>query len=82
MPNVCVDVFTDRLTDIMTVIEKEHRICYVMGDFNIDFLRADDHKSTGVLCDVLYSYNVFPLITKPTRVIEKHRYFNWSYIDQ
>ena len=71
MPNACVDVFTDRLTDIMNVIEKEHKLCYIMGDLNIDFLKADDHKSTGALLDVLYSYNVFPLITKPTRVTEK-----------
>ena len=42
-----------------------------MGDLNIDFLKSDDHKSTGALLDVLYSYNVFPLITKPTRVTEK-----------
>ena len=71
MPNACVDVFTDRLTDIMNVIEKEHKLCYIMGDLNIDFLKADDHKSTGALLDVLYSYNVFPLITKPTRVLKR-----------
>ena len=71
MPNACVDVFTDRLTDIMNVIEKEHKLCYIMGDLNINFLKANDHKSTGVLLDVLYSYSVFPLITKPTRVTEK-----------
>ena len=71
MPNACVDVFMDRLTDIMNVIEKEHQLCYIMGDLNIDFLKADDHKSTGALLDVLYSYNVFPLITKPTCVPEK-----------
>ena len=71
MPNGCVEVFTDRLTVIMNVIEKEHKLCYIMGDLNIDFLKSDDHKSTGALLDVLYSYNVFALITKPTRVTEK-----------
>ena len=69
----CVEIFTDRLTDIMNVIEKEHKLCYIMGYLNIDFLKSDDHKSTGALLDVLHSYNVhvFPLITKPTRVTEK-----------
>ena len=71
MPNACVEVFADRLTDIMNVIEKEHKLCHIMGDLNIDFLKSDDHKSTGALFDVLYSYNVSPLITKPTRVPEK-----------
>ena len=45
MPNACIDVFTDRLTDIMNVIEKENKLFYIMGDLNIDFLKADDHKS-------------------------------------
>ena len=38
MPNACVEVFTDCLTDIMNVIEKEHKLCYIMGDLDIDFL--------------------------------------------
>ena len=55
----------------MNVIEKEHKLFYIMSDLNIDFLKADDHKSTGALLDVLYSYNVLPSITKPTCVTEK-----------
>ena len=69
MPKACVEVFTDRLTDIMNAIEKEHKLCYIMGDLNIDFLKSDHHKSTGALFDVLHI--VFPLITKPTHVTEK-----------
>ena len=71
MPNACVDVFVDHLTDIMNVIEREHKLCYIMSDLTIDFLKADDRNSTGAVLDVLYFYNVFPLITKPTRVNEK-----------
>ena len=71
MPNACVDVFTDRLTDIIDVIEKEHKLCCIMCDLNSDSLKADDHKSTGALLDVLYSYNVFPFITKHTCETEK-----------
>ena len=68
MPNSSVDVFNDRISDVMNVIKKERKLCYLMGDLNIDFLRADDHRATGELLDVLYCDNVFPLITKPTRV--------------
>ena len=68
MPNSSVDVFNDRISDVMNVIQKERKLCYLLGDLNIDLLKADDHKATGELLDVLYCNNVFPLITKPTRV--------------
>ena len=67
MPNSSVDIFNDRISEVMNVIQKERKLCYLMGDLNIDFLKADDHRATGELLDVLYCNNVFPLITKPTR---------------
>ena len=70
MPDSSVDVFNERITDIMNVMQKENKMVYVMSDLNIDFLKSDVHKSTNSLLDVLYSYNVFPVITKPTRVTE------------
>ena len=68
MPNSSVDVFNDRISDVMNVIQEERKLCYLLGDLNIDLLKADDHKTTGELLDVLYCNNVFLLITKPTRV--------------
>ena len=68
MPNSSVDVFNDRIADVMNVIQKEQKLCYLMGDLNIDFLKAGDHRATGELLDALYCNNVFPLITKPMRV--------------
>ena len=70
MPNSSVDVFNERINDILNVIQKENKLIYVMGDLNIDLLKSDVHKSTSSLLDVLYSYNVLPVITKPTRVTE------------
>ena len=68
MPNFSVDVFSDRISDVMSVIQKERKLCYLWGDLNIDVLKADDLRATGELFDVLYCYNVFPLTTKATRV--------------
>ena len=64
------DVFNEHINDILNVIQKENKLIHVMGDLNIDLLKSDAHKSTSSLLDVLYSYNVFPVITKPTRVTE------------
>ena len=68
MPNSSVDVFNDRISDILNVLQRERKLCYLLGNLNIDLLKAEDHKATGELLDVLYCCNVFPLITKPTRV--------------
>ena len=42
----------------------------MLGDLNIDLLKCEEHRLTSSFVDihVLYSNNVFPLITKPTRV--------------
>ena len=39
-----------------------------IGDLNICFLKSENHKLTSDFIDTIYSYGVFPLISKPTRV--------------
>jgi len=39
-----------------------------MGDFNFNLLRYQDHVPTQEFLDCLYSYSLYPLITKPTRI--------------
>ena len=68
MSNSSVDVLNDRISDILNVLQRERKLCYLLGDLNIDLLKAEDHRATGELLDVLYCCNVFPLITKPARV--------------
>ena len=68
MPDSSVEVFNDRINDIMSTIQRENNTCYPLGDLNIDFLKSDGHKLTSDFLDTIYSHNLFPLITKPTRV--------------
>ena len=42
----------------------------MLGDLNIDLLKYEEHRLTSSFVDKLYSNNVFPLITKPTRVTQ------------
>ena len=70
MPDSSVDVFNERISDILNTAYKEHKIFYCIGDLNIDFFKYDVHKPTSAILDTIYAYNVFPLITKPTRVTE------------
>ena len=68
MPNTCMEIFNDRMSDIMNIVQRERKICYFLGDLNVDLLKHESHQSTAAFLDSLNSYNVFPLITKPTRV--------------
>ena len=68
MPDSSVDIFSDRMNDVLNTIQNERKLCYILGDLNIDFLKHDEHRSTSTFLDVLYTYNVFPVISKPTRV--------------
>ena len=69
MPDSSVEVFNERIDDIMSTIQRENNTCYLLGDLNIDFLKSDGHKPTSDFLDTIYSHNLFPLITKSTRVI-------------
>ena len=68
MPNSSIEVFNDRITDKLNVMNRENKLIYLLGDMKIDFLKTDEHSPTSSFVDTLYSYNVFPLITKHTRV--------------
>ena len=68
MHNSSIDVFNDRISDVMNAIQKERKLCYLLGEQDIDFLKVNDHRATGELLDVLYCNNMFLLITKSTRV--------------
>ena len=37
MPDSSVDVFNERISDILNTVCKEHQIFYCIGDLNIDF---------------------------------------------
>ena len=68
MPDSSVDMFSNRMNDVMNTIQNERKLCYILGDLNIGFLKHDEHRPTSTFLDVLYTYNVFPVISKPTRV--------------
>ena len=45
---------------------------YIMGDFNIDLLKVDDHRPTHDYLELIFSYSLLPTCTiyKPTRITE------------
>jgi len=67
-PNTDIIAFNNCLSTTMSAINVENKLCYVMGDYNINILNSESHNDTGKFLDIMYSYSFIPLITKPTRV--------------
>ena len=59
MPNACVDAFNERMCDILSIVQKERKMCYFPVDLNIDILKCENHKPTAAFPENLYIYSVF-----------------------
>ena len=56
------------MCDILNTVQKGRKICYFLGDLNIDLRKYENHKPTATVLENLYTHSVFPLITKPIRI--------------
>ena len=53
---------------LLSDLRKENKICYLIGDFNINLLNHDSHGLTGDFYDLMTSNSFLPLISRPTRI--------------
>ena len=70
-PNTNVDKFNESLCELCDVINPSNKNVYIVGDFNIDLLKHNDHSSTNEFVDTIYGYSLIPSITRPTRVTSR-----------
>ena len=69
-PNTDINTFNDQFATVMENVKQEKKICYLMGDYNINLLNVELHGPTSDFNDIMYSNGFIPLITRPTRVTE------------
>ena len=48
------------MNDWLNIIQRERKICYYLGDLNLDLLKHEEQRPTSALLDILYSYNMCP----------------------
>ena len=68
IPDSSVHVFNERVCDLRIVVTKEKKICYLVGDLNMNFLKHEEHRLTSDFVDILYGNNMFPLLVRPAKV--------------
>ena len=52
----------------MLKISRENKICYLMGDFNLNLMNYQSSTKTGEFLDSIYSNMFHPLISHPSRI--------------
>ena len=49
-------------------VTRVNKVCYIMGDFNLDLRNTDSHSVTNEFINTLFSHMLYPLNSKPTRI--------------
>lgn len=67
-PDTDINSFNDVFAASLDVINKEGKLCFLHGDFNINLVNGENHSPTADFINVLFSSYFYPVITKPTSV--------------
>ena len=67
-PDTDIKVFNEYVSELLDKIRSENKCVACLGDYNISLLNSDCHGPTQEFSDLIYTYFLFPCITKPTRV--------------
>ena len=67
-PSSNFDNFITQLENLISSLNQSNHQVFIVGDMSIDFLKVGTHSKTKDYLDMLYSSNLLPVITKPTRI--------------
>ena len=60
--------FVNTFNNILDKITKENKLCYLMGDFNVNLMNYQKNNLTGEFLDSMFSHLLIPMINRPTRI--------------
>ena len=70
-PNSDVVLFNKRMLEIINIINAGSvKVTFMLGDFNLDLLKYQDHPHIGEFLGNMLSHSFFPTIRNPTRITE------------
>ena len=61
-----MEEFTLKFDEFLKKLNPNKYDMYIMGDVNIDLLKCHSHQQTERYLDMIYSFDILPVITKPT----------------
>ena len=69
-PGTDMDMFDNELSDRLDSIKSENKLCYLLGDYNINILNYESHEPTAYFVNSMYSFGFVPLINRPARITQ------------
>jgi len=70
-PYTDIKTFNISLDKLLTIINIEKKIGYILGDFNINILKSDVHVDTCSFVDCLFSNMFLPIVTCPLTLLRR-----------
>ena len=67
-PSANLHEFLESFHQLLHRVTRDNKMCYIMGDFNLDLLNTDLHSATNEFINALFSHFLYPLISRPTRL--------------
>ena len=58
------------MNEMLAKIDKENKMCYLIGDLNIDLLKSESCDYANRFTEQLFTCPYIPLIAKPTRITQ------------
>ena len=67
-PGLAVSNFSEEMDETLNKLTTENKVCYILGDLNINLIKSDSHNPTPEFLDILYSHSFRPTVDKPIRI--------------
>ena len=69
-PDQSIKDYINSFQDLLAALGRENAYCFLLGDFNINILKANGQNIVSDFINTMLSYCFIPLISRPTRVTE------------
>src|SRR6218665_2451219 len=67
-PGGDLKLFNDQWNCLVTILNKKNKDIYLIGDFNMNLLKSDDHRDTEIFYETSSANHFLPTVSRPTRI--------------
>ena len=81
-PNQDISSFNDKMNNIVNIVRRENKTCYLFGDYNINILNYASHVQTAQFVDMMSSNGFFATYNSSIKSDCHISHTDWQYIHQ
>ena len=81
-PNQDISSFNDKMNNIVNIVRRENKTCYLLGDYNINILNYASQVQTALFVDMMSSNGFFATYNSSIKSDCHISHTDWQYIHQ